>query len=332
LIARQIDESYRGKRVTITGGLGFIGSTLATRLVGAGAQVTLVDCELPDSGANRFNIAPIKDQVEIIASDIASAALIEPALVRTEYLFNLAGTLSHTDSMRDPAKDLHSNCTAHLSLLDSCRKLNPAIRILYAGTRGQYGRPLRSPVDESHPLHSADANGINKTAGESYHLLYARYYGLHTCSVRLSNAYGPRHQMKHARQGVLNWFVRRVLDGDPILIYGEGTQVRDTHYVDDVVDALLMTLASDASRGEAFNLGAHPLSLASVAKLLVELNGSGAIEYRPYPPDALGVEIGDYVADCSKIKKLVGWSPRVQPKEGFLKTLEYYREHKSQYW
>lgn len=325
-------EKYRGSNVLVTGGLGFIGSTLSLRLAELGAHVTVIDCELPESGANPFNVSEGPASLEITTGDIGDATLIRRLVAGKSFIFNLAGTLSHTDSMRQPLRDLYSNCSAHVVLLEACRETNPAARILFTGTRGQYGNPQKTPVDEAHPLVSADVNGINKSAGEAYHLLYARHYGMHACSLRLSNTYGPRHQMRHHRQGVLNWFVRRVLDGDPILLFGDGKQVRDVHYVDDVVEAMLMTLASDKSKGEIYNLGGTPLSLRQVADLLIELNQGGQIEFKSFPPEFKWVEVGDFIADYSKIRDSIGWQPRVQPREGFEKTLRFYRQNRPQYW
>jgi UDP-glucose 4-epimerase len=329
---RPLEDAYSGKRALVTGGLGFIGSNLALRLVRLGCEVTVLDNELADCGANPFNLDPISAQVRITRGDIADRAVARPLLLEKDFIFNLAGNVSHTDSMRDPLKDLHANCLAHVHFLETCREAAPEARILYAGTRGEYGSPAQLPVDESTVLNPIDVNGINKISGEAYHLMYARHYGLRATSLRLSNTYGPRHQMKHHRQGVLNWFVRRTIDGDPIFIYGDGTQVRDTHYVDDVAEAMLLALASEKTAGQVYNLGGYPLSLRAVAELLVRLNGSGKTELKPYPADAKAVEIGSYVADYSKINRELGWSPATAPETGFRKTLEFYREYRSKYW
>ncbi|MGK5082319.1 NAD-dependent epimerase/dehydratase family protein [Bdellovibrionota bacterium FG-1] len=328
----QVYPYYHGKSVLITGGLGFLGSNLAIRLTELGARVTILDCKLPESGANDFNVEPVHEQVRVVLADVGDRSVTDSLVVGKDLIFNLAGTLSHTDSMRDPYQDLHCNCIGHIRLLDSVRTHAPQARILYAATRAQYGRPQYNPVDEKHPMISADANGINKAAGEAYHFLYGHAYGLFTTSLRITNTYGPRHQMRHHRQGVLNWFVRRVLDGDPILVYGDGMQIRDMNHVDDVVAAMLVTLACDRSRGEAFNLGGNQVRLKELAELLVRLNGSGKVEIIPYPKDSKEVEIGDYIADTSKIEKLIGWKAKVPVAEGFAQTLEYYRQNRGEYW
>ena len=329
---RELASHYSGQSVLITGGAGFIGSNLAIRLVELGAQVSVIDNFMPGGGANRFNLKPVQDRVHLVQADLADVAALQPLVQKAAYVFNLAGALSHIDSMKDPASDLHANCTAHLPLLELLRRENPKAKTLYAATRGQYGRAAQLPVTESAVLESVDANGISKIAGESYHLLYARAHGLFTCSFRLSNTYGPRHQMAHHRQGVFNWFVRRLLDGDKIQIYGQGTQIRDSNYVDDVVDAMLLALVTDGARGEVFNLGGFPVSLKQLGELLVDVHGSGSLEYFEAPAESKGVEIGDYVADISKAKRLLGWLPRVDPREGFTKTLEYYKANREHYW
>ena len=297
-----------------------------------GAKVTIIDNQMPETGANEFNLEPIRAQTEVIIADVGDRSVLDGLVGRIDTIFNLAGTLSHTDSMRDPYRDLHSNCTGHMQLLDSVRDAKSSAKILYAATRAQYGRAQKLPVDENHPLISADVNGINKTSGEAYHMLYSRAYGVRTCSLRLTNTYGARHQMRHHRQGVLNWFVRRVLDGNPILVYGSGQQIRDINYVDDVVDAMLMAAGSDKTNGEIYNLGGNHVSLKALGELLVKLNGSGKVEIVPYPKDSKEVEVGDFVADTRKIESVLGWKAKVSPEEGFARTLDYYRKNQSKYW
>lgn len=327
-----IDAAYAGRNVLITGGLGFIGSTLAHRLVGAGARVKLLDALLPGTGANLHNIEAIRDGVDVRVGDVREVRVLQEAIPGADVVFNLAGTLSHTDSMADPLTDLDINCRAQVGLLEVCRRENAAARIVYTGTRGQYGRPAYLPVDEKHPLRGADANGINKTAGEAYHLLYHEHYGLRTTSLRLSNTYGPRHQMQHPRQGVIGWFIRQALDGATIRVFGDGTQVRDATYVDDVVDALCRAGSSEAADGEVFNLGSAPIGLGELAEAIVRAAGRGRVELTPYPESSKRVEVGDYVADTSKIERLLGWRPAVTLEDGLERTVEFYRREKAHYW
>jgi UDP-glucose 4-epimerase len=325
-------EIYRGKKILITGGLGFLGSTLAIRLAELDADVTVIDSLIPEYGGNLFNIAPMKDRIRVNISDVRDRSSINYLVQHKDYLFNLAGTLSHIDSMRDPFTDLEINCVSQLRILEACRENNPGIKIVFAGTRGQYGRAQYRPVDEVHPLHPTDVNGINNNAGENYHLLYNEVHGIRACSLRLTNTYGPRHQMKHPRQGVLNWFVRQIIDGEKIRIYGSGSQIRDTNFVDDVVEAMMMAMITDATNGEVYNLGGDPVSLEQFVKTLIEMNGSGEYELMPFPTDLKAIEIGDYVASYAKFSSATGWFPKVTLKEGLAKTLDYYRNNRPDYW
>jgi len=325
-------KNYRDKEVLITGGLGFLGSTLALRLAAEGARVTVIDSLVPDYGGNLFNIEPMKDVIRVNISDVRDRSSINYLVKGKDYLFNLAGTLSHIDSMRDPFTDLEINCVSQLRILEACRENNPGIKIVFAGTRGQYGKACYQPVDEQHPLHPTDVNGINNNAGESYHLLYNEVYGIRACSLRLTNTYGPRHQMKHHRQGVLNWFIRQIIDGDKVRIFGSGGQIRDTNYVDDVVNALLLAMVCDATDGEVYNIGGEPVSLEQFVRTLIAVNGSGEYELVEFPTDLKSIEIGDYYASFVKFTEATGWKPKVPLEEGIAITLNYYRNFKEHYW
>ena len=331
-MSQTIINFFTDKNILITGGLGFIGSTLAIKLAEADANITIVDSLIPDYGGNLFNIDPIKDKININVSDVRDQNSMDYLIQDQDYLFNLAGTLSHIDSMKDPFTDLEINCVSQLRILESCRKNNPGIKIVFAGTRGQYGKCLYNPVDEKHPLIPIDVNGINNIAGEQYHILYNTVYGIKACSLRLTNTYGPRHQMKHHRQGVLNWFIRQVIDNTTIKIYGSGSQIRDTSYVDDVVDAFLLAMMHKETPGEVYNIGGEALSLIDFVEKLIEINGNGNYELIEYPDESKAIEIGDYIADYSKFSALTGWKPKTNLEEGLKKTLAYYKQHKSMYW
>lgn len=325
-------QDYKGKEVLITGGLGFLGSSLALRLASLGARITVIDSLIPEYGGNLFNIDPMKDAIRINISDVRDRSSINYLVQGKDYLFNLAGTLSHIDSMRDPFTDLEINCVSQLRILEACRENNPSIKIVFAGTRGQYGKAQYQPVDEQHPLHPTDVNGINNNAGEGYHLLYHHVYGIRACSLRLTNTYGPRHQMKHHRQGVLNWFIRQIIDDEKVRIFGSGSQIRDTNYVDDVVDALLLAMVTDATDGEVYNLGGVPVSLEQFVKAVIAVNGSGEYELVEFPSDLKTIEIGDYYASYKKFTAATGWRPKVPLEEGIALTLGYYRKFRDQYW
>lgn len=321
------------KDCLITGGLGFIGSNLARRLVELGARVTLVDSLIPEYGGNQFNIAGIEDKLSVNVADVRDEYSMDYLVQGRDYLFNLAGQNSHLDSMRDPYTDLEINCRAQLSILEACRKKNPRVKIVYTSTRQIYGKPDYLPVDERHLLHPTDVNGINKMAGEWYHILYNNVYNLRAVSLRLTNTYGPRMRVKDARQTFLGVWVRRLIDGEPIEIWGDGSQIRDFNYVDDTVEAILLGATRDDGNGHIFNLGsAERFNFIDLAKICVEMNGGGNYKVIPYPADRKPIDIGDYYANFGLIQKKLGWTPRVNFREGFKRTMDFYRENKARYW
>jgi UDP-glucose 4-epimerase len=326
--------AFAGLRVLITGGLGFIGSNLARDLVAAGSRVTLIDSLMPTHGGTWANVAGIEDDVEVHELDVRDTDRLHAHLLAKDVLFNLAGQTSHLDSMSDPRTDLEINCTAQLSLLEACRADNPDLRIVFAGTRQIYGRPQYLPVDEAHPIDPVDVNGINKTAGEWYHLLYGRVYGLPVSVLRLTNTYGPRMRVRDARQTFLGLWIRQALTDEELLVFGDGRQRRDFAYVDDVVRALCLAATSPAAVGEVFNVGGGDdgnTSLEETAELLVRLAASGRYRIVPFPDDRLTIDIGDYYADDTKLRGL-GWRPAVTLEEGLRATLDFYREHGGAYW
>ena len=325
--------NYQGKQVLITGGLGFIGSNLARALVTQGAEVTLIDSLIPQYGGNPFNINDIRDKVTVNVCDVRDPFAMAYLLKGKDYLFNLAGQTSHMDSMSDPQTDLDINATAQLSILEACRKSNPNIKIVFASTRQLYGKPDYLPVDERHPIRPVDVNGINKLAGEWYHLLYNNVYGIHACALRLTNTYGPGMRVKDARQTFLGIWVRLFLEGKPIKVFGDGLQLRDFNYVDDCVEAMLLAGLSDQANGKVYNLGsAEVVGLKVLAEMIVKLGRGGLFELIPFPPERKAIDIGDYYSDFSLIKKELGWIPKVGLKEGLQKTIEYYKTHHAFYW
>ena len=329
LFAERPRETYEGKKVLITGGLGFIGSNLARALLPLGADVLLVDSLIPDYGGNLFNIDGIESRVKVNIADVRDANGMQYLVSGQDILFNLAGQVSHLDSMTDPMTDLEINCKSQLAILEACRKGNPGIRIVYASTRQIYGKPTRLPADEDHPVHPTDVNGINKASGEMYHRIYGEVYGLRTTALRLTNTYGPRQLLKHNRQGFAGWFIRKVVLGEEILLYGDGEQKRDFNYVDDVVEAFLSAGSNDELQGEVFNLGATPpTSLREFVEILYEVAGEKP-NYRlvPFPEERRRIDIGDFYTDYGKIQRTLGWEPRVDLREGARRTIEFYREN-----
>jgi UDP-glucose 4-epimerase len=333
MVPGDVLDFYRGRRVLVTGGLGFIGSTLARRLVELGGVVVLVDSLIPEYGGNRANIAGIEEAVRVNVSDVRDEHSL-PSLIRgQEVLFNLAGQTSHVDSLHDPFTDLDINCRSQLSILETCRHENPEVKIVFASTRQLYGRPRYLPVDEEHPLAPVDPNGVNKAAGESYHLVYGEVYGLRSCILRLTNTYGPRMRVKDDRQTFLGTWLRLAVEGEELLIFGDGSQRRDFTYVDDAVDAFLLAGARPEADGEVFNLGGDPpVSLLELAELLLDAAGGGSFRLIPFPEERRSIDIGDYFADDSKIRARLGWAPGVALREGLKRSLDYYREHAAAYW
>ena len=324
---------YTNKRILITGGLGFIGSNLARSLAVQGANVTLADSLIPQYGGNTFNIDDIQDKVVVNVCDVRDTFEMAHLIQGKDYLFNLAGQTSHLDSMTDPHTDLDINAAAQLSILEVCRNENPDIKIVFASTRQLYGRPDYLPVDEKHPIRPVDVNGINKLAGEWYHLLYNNVYGIRACALRLTNTYGPGMRVKDARQTFLGIWIRLLLEGKPIKIFGDGLQLRDFTYVDDCIEALLLAGASDKANGKVYNLGgSEVIGLKNLSKIMVNLGHGGSFELAPFPSERKAIDIGDYYSDFSLITKELGWVPKTDLKDGLKRTLNYYSTNFSHYW
>ena len=322
----------RNKRVLITGGLGFIGSNLARHLVKVGAKVTIVDSLITEYGGNLFNLKDLKDEIEIKITDVRDSISMDQLIPNQDFLFNLAGQTSHLDSMENPFTDLDINAKAQLSILETCRKHNPEIRIVFASTRQIYGKPQYLPVDEKHPWHPVDVNGVNKMAGEWYHIVYNDVYGIPASVLRLTNTYGPRMRIKDARQTFLGIWIRNLLEGKPIQVFGDGLQRRDYNYVDDVVDALLLAATRPEAEGKIYNLGApNPLSLEETAKLMCKLNEGASYEKIPFPEDRKAIDVGDFVCDYQAFQSTFDWNPKVKFQEGISKSIDYFRENLDYY-
>jgi UDP-glucose 4-epimerase len=325
-------DFYRDRKVMITGGLGFIGSNLARRLVALGSDILLVDSLIPDHGGNLFNIDGIADAVRVNVADVREQSTMNFLVRDRAVIFSLAGQVSHIDSMRDPYTDLEINCRSQLTVLQACRHYNPDVKVVFAGTRQVYGRPDSLPVSETQLVRPTDINGINKAAGEYYHLVYNNVFGVRACSLRLTNVYGPRQLITHNRQGFIGWFIRLAIDDRDIEIYGDGSQLRDFVYVDDAADAFLRAGANDVCNGEVYNVGgAEPLSHRALTTRLVEIAGTGRVRYVDWPPEKKAIDIGSFYADSSKFMRATGWSPAVNLRDGLQRTIDFYRQHYSQY-
>src|ERR687885_1779009 len=292
---------------------------------------------LPETGANAFNIRPVEDhpRLSVRKVDVRDVLAMERLVRRQEVIFNLAGQVSHIDSMRDPFNDLEINCRSQLALLEVCRRNAPETKVVFASTRQIYGRVAEDqlPVDERQPPNPVDVNGINKLAGERYHVLYNNVYGIHATVLRLTNTYGPRMLVKNNRQTAIGWLIRQAMDDEEIAVFGDGAQLRDFTYVDDAVDAFLRAGANDAANGQVFNVGAiEPISLRQLAELLVEVAGTGSYRLVPFPPERKTIDIGSIYVDDRKIRRVLKWQPQVELREGLARTVAYYRAHRAEYW
>jgi len=332
IVGMNLSDRFHNRNVLITGGLGFLGSNLAVKLVSYGANVTLLDSLIPAFGGNFFNIAPVRNQVAVNISDMRDPHSLDVLVQGKDYIFNLAGQVSHGDSMRDPQLDLGVNCVSTMNLVEACRKHNPDVRMLYTSTRQVYGKPRRLPVTEEHETVPIDVNGINKLAAEYYHLLYHETYGIRSTVLRLTNTFGPRQQIRSNRQGFAGIFIRMALRGETIRLYGGGKQLRDFNYVDDVVSAMLLAIVNDECMGRFFNLGskrAHSL-LDFVA--ILQKHCDFEAEAAPFPEDKKIIDIGDYYGDFSRFQGVTGWEPEVDLEEGLERSVAFYRENKEVYW
>ena len=322
--------AYAGARAVITGGLGLIGSAIARRLVGLGAEVLLIDSMIPEYGGNLANIADVRDQVTVNIADIRGGYGMRHLLRGQHFLFNLAAQTSHLASMSSPEEDLAINCTAQLQLLEACREANPEIVVVHAGTRQTYGRPQYLPVDERHQLRPVDVNGVNKMAGEAYHLLFRDVYGIRTRSLRLTNVYGPGMRIKDARQTFLGIWLRRIIEGEPFEVWG-GAQRRDLLYVEDAADAFLDAALTAQAEGLALNVGGETIGLTDLAEALIDANGGGEYKVREFPAERKAIDIGDFLLDDRRFRELTGWRPRVGLAEGLRRSVAYYRGRLTSY-
>lgn len=326
-----MNSQYAGKHVLVTGGLGFIGSSLALKLVECGAVVTILDAMIPAFGGNWKNIEAIREHISIYQDDMRHSHALSSIVKGKDFIFHLAGQVSHGDSMREPLHDLGVNCISTMNLVEACRQYNPSVKIVYTSTRQVYGIPRSVPVTEDHPVLPVDVNGINKLAAEYYHLLYDRVYDLRSTVIRLTNTYGPRLQIQNDRQGFIGVFLKRCLTGQPILVYGDGKQVRDFNYVDDVVDALLLSAMTPACFGQVFNLGGpdriNLLDFVAVLGDIIDVT----YEIIPFPDSKKLIDIGDYYGDYSRFSETTGWQPKVGLREGLERTVQFYQENLSSY-
>jgi len=326
-------DQYRGTRCLITGGLGFIGSTLAIRLAEIGAEVTLVDAMIPEYGGNLFNIAPVRDRVTINFGDIGDIHAMTWLVQGQDYVFHLAGQVSHVMSLTNPYPDIDYNIRGTVVLMEAMRKHNPHGKVIFTGTRGQYGSAVKLPVAEDAPTNPKGIYEITNLTAEKIIQVYNDTHGVHSVMLRLTNVYGPRAQMRHSQYGVANWFVRLALDDETLKVFGDGQIKRDFLYVDDCVDAILISGLSPNARGEVLNVGVdHPTTFLELVQTLISVAQSGGWEFAPFSAERKAQEPGDFYSDISKIRSLTGWSPTVSLTHGLGETVAYYRKHRANYW
>jgi UDP-glucose 4-epimerase len=331
--APELARAYDRKSVLVTGGLGFIGSNLVHRLASeSSAEIRVVDSLNPMSGGDRENLSEVSRNVELHVLDLASSARLREIVRGIDVVFNLAGQISHIDSMTDPLRDLRANSEAQLALLEVCRECNPGVRIVYSSTRQVYGPARSLPVDETHPVAPIDVNGINKYSAESFHQLYYRIHGIETCLLRLTNTYGPRLLLRQARQGFIGCFIGKILDGEEVTLFGDGEQIRDLNYVECVIDAFLLAGVHPRAPGRVYNLGSgEPIALLDLVRMMIDIAGHGSYRMAPFPQDRQRIDIGNFYSDFSRIRNELGWRPRVSLREGLAQTLEFFEGRRTLY-
>lgn len=305
-----------------------IGSSIAHRLVESGAEVRIADSRIAPYGANDFNIKGIEEKVNLFKSDIRDKEKMLPLVEWSDIIFNLAGQISHNDSIENPFLDTQINYIGHMNVLEIAKKVNPRVKIIYSGTRMQYGKVDKIPVSEDHPQRPLSPYALNKSAAENLYLFYHRIYSIPVVIFRITNPYGPRGQVKHHKYCIVNWFTRLAIENKAITIFGDGSQVRDYLFIDNLTDAFVKAGIEPAADGEVFNVGSgEGTSFKEMAETIVDTAGTGSITHVPWPDHYINVETGDFVADISKVKRVIDWKPGISLKEGIRRTVEFYRKN-----
>ena len=325
--------AFKGTRALITGGMGFIGSNLAIALVELGADVTIADAMIPGYGGNLFNVEPIRDRVTVNFCDIRDVNVMNYLVRGQDFVFHLAGQMDHVLSLTDPYPDIDINIKGTTVVMEACKHHNPSARVIYTGTRGEYGSAVSLPVSETAPTHPKGVYEISNLTAEKIVEFYNDVHHIHSVLLRITNTYGPRAQMRHSRYGVVNWFVRLAIDGETIKVFGDGQIRRDFLYVEDCVQAILMSAICDSARGEVMNVGVdQPTNFVQLAETLIAVAGSGAWEFAPFSAERKAQEPGDFYSDITKIRRILGWEPVTSLPDGLAKTVRYYRQYKAYYW
>ena len=331
--AVKLEQKLSGKQVMITGGLGMLGSSIAHQLVKYKAKVTIVDACIEPYGANMFNLEGIQGRVNLNIADIRDKEAIKFLVREKDIIFNFAAQVSHNDSIDDPFLDADINYIGHLNVLESVRQFNPSAKVLFSGSRLQFG-PIESiPVGEDHPLRPKTPYAFNKTMAENMYRFYHEVHGIPCIIFRIANPYGIRCQMKHSKYSIINYFIRKAMEDKPITIFGDGKQLRDYIYLGDLVSAFLLASITDEAEGEVFNVGSGVgTRFKDMVNMVAEVVGKGEVVHVPWPEDYLNVETGDYITDISKMSKMLGWQPLIGLREGIEMTHVYYEKHQAQYF
>lgn len=327
------NKSLKNKKILVTGGLGFVGSNLAIKLASLGADVLIVDNMLPRQGGNLFNIEPVKDKVKVNISDIRNPTSMNHLVKGMDYIYHIAGQVNHVDSVKDPLNDLSINVEGTLVLMEALRMNNPSAHVIFTGTRGEYGTSLSLPVAENHAINPIGIYAITNFAAERIVLTYHNLHHIKSVCLRITNTFGPRHQMAHDEYGVFNWFIRKAMDNEVIPIFGDGRILRDYLYIDDLVDSLIAIALSDKAYGDVYNVGSGiPLSFIDLAEKIIKIAGSGKVDHTEFTTERKALEPGDYYADITRIKNVLGWQPVISLDDGIRKTIQFYKKYKEHYW
>jgi len=323
---------YRNKIIVITGGLGFLGSSLAQKLVNYQAKIIIIDNLNPLYGGNYFNLNGIQNKVKIIIDDIRNEKVLIPIIKQCDMLYHFAAQVSYIDSLSMPYEDLELNARSTLQILEICRKYNSEAKIIFSSSRMVLGKIESDHISENSPTNPLSLYGIHKLTSEKYLIMYYKDFGIPFIIFRITNPYGPRQQIKHCKYSLVGWIIKQAMEGKTIKIFGDGKQLRDYIYIDDIVEAIYRCSTNDKATGEIINVASgKSTEFQMMVKEVVNIVKNGNYEFVPWPDNYEKIETGDVIADISKLLSLANWKPKYNLKEGILKTYEYYKKYLMHY-